>query len=119
MIAPHYYESHVTIEPIDDTDRMALMSVLCGKYKFRIADLLMKNREKSRLDTFCSSRGPDAAELTNRMTSLVQRLQAHGFEVWRYKIESVIVDSKVAEAPELPLKRPGARVSRAGTSGTV
>ncbi len=102
-----YYESHVTIEPVFG-ERLEALRQLCAENEFRIADLLMQKREedtpeRSKYDTFCSARGSDAMELTNRMLALVRACIAGGFKVWRYKIEDVIIDSKI-EDYLLPLK---------------
>ncbi len=102
-----YYESHVTFEPIFD-ERLELLKQLCEANEFRVADLLMQKRaedtpERSKFDTFCSGRDNDPMKLTARMLSLVATAQGMGFKVWRYKIENVVLDSKVDDTL-LPLK---------------
>ena len=97
-----YYESHVTIEPVFDT-RLEQLKFLCELHGFRVADLLMQKRsedtpERSRFDTFCSSRSVDLPVLESRMFGLVSACLAAGFKVWRYKIEDVILDSKVDDS---------------------
>lgn len=104
----YYYESHVTIKPVFDQGRVALLKELCETNEFRIADLFMQKRaedtpERSKFDTFCSGRDTDLASLTTRMLSLVTSCRAMGFTVWRYKIEDVILDSKIDDSM-LPLK---------------
>lgn len=97
-----YHESHVTIEPIFDA-RLEQLQFLCKLHGFRVADLLMQKRkedtpERSRFDTFCSSRSVDPAALEARMFAFVNALHSAGFKVWRYKIEDVILDSKVDDS---------------------
>ena len=97
-----YYESHVTVEPVFDT-RLEQLKFICELHGFRVADLLMQKRpedtpERSRFDTFCSSRSVDPAVLTQRMYDLCRACASAGFRVWRYKIENVIVDSKVDDS---------------------
>lgn len=97
-----YYESHVTVEPVFDA-RLEQLKFLCDLHGFRVADLLMQKRfsdapERSRFDTFCSSRSVDLAVLETRMFGLVNACLNAGFKVWRYKIEDVILDSKVDDS---------------------
>lgn len=95
---PLYYESHVTIEPIKDEQRLNDLKALCSSYKFKVADLLMvkdEKRTRSNIDTFCTSRGQDLDELVDRMKSLVNVLHLEKYEVWRYKIEIVVIDVKL------------------------
>ena len=96
-----YYECHVTIEPVFDR-RLDNCKRLCAVWGFNVADLLMQKRaedseERSKHDTFATSRGVDYDELQARMITLVMILQEHGFKVWRYKIEDTIVDSKIKD----------------------
>lgn len=98
-----YHESHVTIEPVFDDRRRDRLLALCEEHGFRVAKLLMQKRaedtpERSRHDTFCSSMSVDPPVLERRMFDLVAALQAEGFKVWRYKIEDVVLDSKVDDS---------------------
>lgn len=97
-----YYESHVTIEPVFDGDLDSVRN-LCQSHGFRIADLLMQKRpvdtpERSRFDTFCSSRHVDLIIIEQRMFDLIATLQKNGYKVWRYKIENVMIDSKIDDS---------------------
>lgn len=98
-----YFESHVTIEPVLDAARLEQLKFICELHGFRVADLLMQKRaedmpERSRFDTFCSSRSVDMPALEQRMFALVSALRGAGFKVWRYKIEDVVLDSKVDDS---------------------
>lgn len=78
--------------------------MLCAEQRFRVADLLMKKRqadtpERSQNDTFCTGRSQDVEELTSRMTQLVQALRQNGFQVWRYKLEAALIDTRL-KGPE-------------------
>lgn len=97
-----YHESHVTVEPVFDT-RLEQLKYLSELHGFHVADLLMQKRkedspERSRFDTFCSSRSVDPAALEGRMFAFVAALRSAGFRVWRYKIEDVVLDSKVDDS---------------------
>lgn len=104
----HYYEAHVTVEPVFE-DRLERFKVVCHDYKFRVANLLMQKRredteERSKNDSFCTGRGISYTDIKTRMLSLVDRLQKEGFKVWRYKIESTLLDSRYDDA-ERPLDK--------------
>lgn len=99
MIAKHYLETHVTIEPIFD-DRLEQASILAKEHGFKIASLLMKKREqdteeRSKYDTFMTGHGKDLELMEIKVTKLVKALIAAGFKVWRYKIEDTLMDSRI------------------------
>lgn len=93
-----YYESHITIEPVDEDDREKIETIVnsCG---FRLAKLLMQKRkvdtpERSKYDTFCTGHSTEEAKLIAHMIRCVKALQSAGYQVWRYKIECVTIDSR-------------------------
>lgn len=96
---PLYYESHITIEPVFG-ERLQQFSDIVEQHGFKAAKLLMqKDREatpeRSNKDTFCTGRGKRLINLDDRMMHCVTDLKDAGFAVWRYKIESVLVDVKL------------------------
>lgn len=96
---PLYYESHITIEPVFD-ERLEHFKSICGNYRFKAAELLMKKRkeekaERSQYDTFCTGRSKSFVDLKNDMNDLLIHLMLDGFQVWRYKIEAVVLDEKI------------------------
>lgn len=100
-----YYECHITIEPVFD-DRLKYFKQLCRDYHFRVADLLMQKRQldlptRSQYDTFCTGRHIDKQVLMDRMVELIQLLSEQGFDVWRYKIEDTLIDSKHTDSLKL------------------
>lgn len=104
----HYYEAHVTIEPVFE-ERLERFKTLCADYKFHVASLLMQKRktdtpERSANDSFCTGRSTSYSDLEGRMLALVQLLRAQSFEVWRYKIESTMLDSRYDDS-KLPLPK--------------
>ncbi len=104
----HYYEAHVTVEPVFE-DRLAQFKIVCHDYKFHVANLLMQKRkgdteERSKNDAFCTGRGISYTDIKTRMLTLVDRLEKEGFKVWRYKIESTLLDSRYDDA-ERPLDK--------------
>lgn len=93
-----YYESHITIEPVNEVGREIIARVILP-YNFKLAKLLMQKRdddtlERSKFDTFCTGHGSDEADIVQRMADCVRALQENGFKVWRYKIECVTIDSR-------------------------
>jgi len=103
-----YYEAHVTIEPVFD-DRLDKFTAICKERKFRVADLVMQKRkedtaERSKYDSFCTGHGPDGQELKTRMFSLLDDLKKEAYQIWRYKIEVVPLDSRYNDS-EYPLDK--------------
>lgn len=93
-----YYECHVTIEPVFD-EQLSKASELSIKHKFKIANLLMQKRkcdapERSKYDTFMTGHDKDYGSLEQNMISLIKDLQLNAFKVYRYKIESILLDSR-------------------------
>jgi hypothetical protein len=99
--AKHYYEAHVTIEPVFDKD-LTFVKAFASTHHFKLADLLMKKREvdteeRSSKDTFMTSHSKNLEEITERTKSVVKGLVASGFKVWRYKIEDTVLDSRIED----------------------
>lgn len=97
--APRYYESHITISPVEGRDLLFFQEV-CRGFNFKVADLLMvKDRkitnERSNLDSFATGHGRTEEELLNRTKQLVEKLKNLGFQVWRWKIEACLHDEKL------------------------
>lgn len=100
-LAHLYYEAHITIEPVFDA-RLETARELASKFGFRVADLLMKKREKdsaerSANDTFMTGHGKYYDDLRRAMAALIHELQTNRFKVWRYKIEDTVVDSRIED----------------------
>lgn len=94
-----YYEAHITIEPVFD-ETLKTVSNICRKHSFHIADLLMQKRkedkpERSKYDTFATTRGVYYDDIVSRTQSCVNELLDNGFSVWRYKIEDTMLDIKL------------------------
>ena len=94
-----YYESHVTIEPVFE-DRLDLVSTIAWCFKFKPAKLLMQKREedtpeRSKYDTFMTGHSDSYEDLSERTKAIVGLLKDNGFKVWRYKIESIVMDSRI------------------------
>jgi hypothetical protein len=54
--------------------------------------------ERSAKDSFCTGHSQDYKEIEERMIKLVEALQRWGFEVWRYKIEDCVLDSRKSDS---------------------
>ena len=102
----HYYEAHVTIEPVFD-ERHKAFTIVCKRYQFHVATLLMQKQKtatptRSGNDAFCTGRSISYSDIKDRMFELVGALKDAGFDVHRYKIESTLLDSRYDDA-EFPL----------------
>lgn len=94
-----YYECHITVEPVFD-ERLELLRSISEANHFKVADLLMQKRledspERSKMDTFTTARHKDYNTIFNQMSDCIYDLQIQGFKIWRYKIEDVLIDSKI------------------------
>lgn len=97
-----YYEAHITVEPVFG-DRLEHFTKIARIFNFRVADLLMQKRkedkpERSKFDTFCTSRSKSYAEIEANTLNMVDLLLSEGFKVYRYKIEDTILDSKIDDS---------------------
>lgn len=102
-----YFEAHVTIEPVFE-ERFELFKTVCNQFGFRAAELLMKKRkhdtpQRSTYDSFCTSRSDDVQEISTRMKEFMHELTKIGFQVWRFKVEQAIIDSRYDDSM-FPLK---------------
>lgn len=90
-----YYESHITIEPVED-ERLDLFKDICQRWNFKVANLLMqKTLNKSNLDSFCTGKDKNFTMMKARMNYVLDELKNRNFNVYRYKIEAILLDSKV------------------------
>ena len=99
MEAKHYFESHVTIDPVFDNERDEVATIAV-QHGFKLAKLLMQKRkedtpEQSKHDTFMTGHGKQSGDITERTIALVKDLQAHKYKVRRYKIEDTVLDSRI------------------------
>ena len=89
------YECHVTTNYIEpDTDDHALLTKTARLFGFRVAKLYKTNQETSDLDTFMTGHDDDLVMMKYRMKNLCYNLGVQGFDVLRYKIEEIILDSR-------------------------
>ena len=101
--AIHYYESHVTLEPVFD-QRLNTLQEIAAAFNFRVADLLLQKpqgNDKSTRDSFCTYRGVWLEKTRDNTINFVKALQKAGYEVWRYKIEDTILDSRIEDEFDL------------------
>ncbi len=99
--AKHYYESHVTIDPVFDEKREQV-SEIAKKYGFKLAHLLMQKSkmdtpEESKRDTFMTGHGVNFIDIGFRTMNVVKELKLSGFTVHRYKIEDILLDSRIED----------------------
>ena len=110
-----YLEAHITISPVFGDARTRAETV-AKSFGFKLAHLVMlkdKGPDKpSERDTFITGHAKNIDALVERTRMVVMMLKAEGFKVWRYKIESCVIDSRQTgdiwnaldpDRPELPL----------------
>lgn len=103
-IARHYYEAHVTIDPVIDVDRLEELQHIASKYKFKVASLFMGkggNSRPSTFDAFMTAHSKNLVDIKFQILGLVRDLQRQGFPVRRYKIEDIVMDSRIDDELEL------------------
>lgn len=103
--AKHYYECHITIEPVFEI-KLAQVELIATFENFKVAKLLMQKREHdvpklSKFDTFMTAHDKVYGQLLQRMEWTIVELKANGFKVLRYKIEDIVLDSRIKDELEL------------------
>ena len=79
-----HFKCYVTLENIDP----AVLWDICKNYGFQLA------ARKSKESLICVSQSYDGEELRLRMRKLLQDLTGNSLKILRYKIESIVLDSK-------------------------
>lgn len=100
---PHsviYYECHITVEPVLN-ERLVILKGIAERLGFKLANLVKVNepvegKDQFRRDQFMTAHSHPSGieELCDRMKLLVTRLQTARYEVHRFKIEGVVLDSR-------------------------
>lgn len=99
----HYYEAHINLGEMDELQEANLKTVL-DKIGFKTTDIVnspIEGLEQEDFHTILTTNDPNLSALKGRVGTSVLLLQAHGYKVNRYKIESTIWDSKFEDALEL------------------
>jgi hypothetical protein len=99
VTAKYYYESHITIEPLETELQAKWLQEICSEFGFKLAKLFMvKDRketpERSNRDTFMTAHHKDLDTIKDRTFCMVAALQMEGLKVFRYKIEDTVLDSR-------------------------
>lgn len=94
----YYYEIHITLDPVFE-DKLETLKELCLPFGYKVASLLMKKREQdspnmSMYDTFTTGHKMKYKDAENSVKSIVPLLLSYGYNVRRYKIEDVVIDSR-------------------------
>lgn len=96
----YYYEAHVNVEPILDKDSLNAFKFLCIENSFKPAKFLYVKKEITEAqdaDFFCTGRDKEYQRLENSMVNLLRDLKYNGYQVKRYKIEKVVLDSRLED----------------------
>lgn len=89
-----YFETHITIDPVEEFQEPELKR-LASEFGFRVAELYMKKGERSRLDSFMTTRGTNYEDVYLRTLACVEALISRDYVVRRYKIENTLLDVKL------------------------
>lgn len=90
-----YFETHITIDPVEDDNQETELKRLVQFFGFRVAELYMKKGGRSRLDSFMTTRGTDYSDVHLRTLMCVNALRDAGYKVRRYKIENTLLDVRM------------------------
>lgn len=95
---PLYYECHITIEPVFE-DRLIQLQEVASTHSFKVANLILRKSHSdpgipAQDDTFCSAKSDNLETLRAQMLLMLENLMAFGYKILRYKIESIVIDSK-------------------------
>jgi hypothetical protein len=91
------FECHVTTAPPISEESHNNLVDICNAYNFRIARLYMKTGSPSTKDAFMTFKSDDYGKTYANMVGLIDTLNKCGFDVWRYKIEKILFDSKIGD----------------------
>lgn len=100
MDAKHYYEAHVTIDPIFSAVKLEKAHNIASRFGFKVASLLMQKNGQiipSSFDAFMTAHSKNLEDIKSKIMGLVTDLQRAGFVVRRYKIEDIVLDSRIAD----------------------
>lgn len=95
------YECHITIDPVNKPSRLHQLEMYCERYKFKVAELLKSNGLPSNKDQFMTGHDNSYNGLLWRMGSLCQTLKDNGYIIRRYKIEEIMLDSRLGDSEGL------------------
>lgn len=83
----HYFESHITIDPVMDDRQLTLLKSIVKPNGFKVARLLMQKGGISDVDSFMTARSKNYDEILGSTEQTVWLLGKKGFNVRRWKIE--------------------------------
>ena len=95
----YYFECHITFDPVFD-EQLILLEDVVKKYNFKVAKLLMqkgKYEEISTKDTFMTGHSKNYDDISNRMKFLIDETTKLGYNIRRYKIENIVLDSRICD----------------------
>ncbi len=91
---PFYFEAHITIDPLPTEEAFHDLKAWALSQEWRVSDLYLRSGEAHRSDAFLSARDPDYDELYKSGRRVIAGLRRRGQTVRRFKIESVIYDTR-------------------------
>lgn len=96
-----YYESHITIDPILDSEAQKRIEEIASPNGFKLAKFTMQKSEGTAKDTFLTGHEKYLDPLIDKMSKTISLLKSSGFKVKRYKIEDIVLDSRSEDSLNL------------------
>lgn len=97
------FEVHVTIDPVfEDDPKREILERIATNHNFKLAKLYMLKdsfvpEQESDRDTFMTYHSRDYGLAVHSTKVIVDHLRRENFKVRRYKIEEIVMDSKVVD----------------------
>lgn len=91
----YYFESHITIDPVLDPEKLQQLKDLVKPLGFRVAKLFMQKGVSSNLDSFMTAHSKNYSDILDNTMNAVHHLKTEGYGVRRYKIENILLDERV------------------------
>jgi hypothetical protein len=79
----YYFESHITIDPILEDNRLSELNPLVKPNGFRVAKLFMQKGQSSNLDSFMAAHAQEYSTIMQATMSTVNLLKANRYGVRR------------------------------------
>ena len=94
------YECHITIDPLP-SEALVYLEYMAKRYGFKVARLLMDKGVPNDSDQFMTWHDNHYASMVERMGGLCRWLKENGCVIRRYKIEEILLDSRVGDTEQL------------------
>lgn len=93
------YESHITLDPWKTEEERDTLIEYGQQFGWRMSNWTMTNysTQETPREVFFTQTGLDRSSTEERMRFMLRCLHAEGYPVRRYKIEEILLDSKIVD----------------------